>query len=150
LGSKQLEQLIAEADEDKDGGLNVDELASLVAKVVEQEDGAASLLARDAQPGGAEDMEDNHGDEGDSEDESQEEAKVLMEENDIDGDGKISTEGVLKLFAPEIGEEANSGLRSEQLEQLIAAADEDKDGGLNTDELAVLVAKVVELEVSVV
>jgi len=71
---------------------------------------------------------------------------MLLEENDADGDGKVSVGDILRLFAPESGDESNSGLGSEQTEQLIAEADRNKDGGLNLDELASLVAKVMERE----
>mmetsp|Transcript_89047 Transcript_89047/g.174226 ORF Transcript_89047/g.174226 Transcript_89047/m.174226 type:complete len:122 (-) Transcript_89047:272-637(-) len=71
---------------------------------------------------------------------------MSMEENDADGDGKLSTQDVLKLFAPDDGEDSNTGLGSRQLEQLIADADMDNDGGLNIDELASFVATVAAQE----
>jgi len=141
---------------DKDGVLSVDELASLVGKIAEREGGVASFLSKGAETAGAEDDEalndeaaDAHGnslDQDDDVDENLEDAKMIMEENDADGDGKLSTQDVLKLVAPGDGEESNTGLGRRQFEQLIAGADMDNDGGLSVDELAFLVGKIAEKE----
>jgi len=143
LGSRQLEQLIADANADKGGNLNVDELASLVAKVAEQEGGVASLVAKSAEDTDIEENEEDD-DEDNFDDDDLDMAKMLMNEDDADEDGRLSAEDVLKLFASGKGPIGRAGLSTERMEQLIAEVDKDGDGGLSVDELASLVALVVQ------
>jgi len=124
--------------------LNVDELASLVAKVAEQEGGVASLLAKSAEEIDIEEDQDEDDDEDILDDDDFGEAKMLMDENDADEDGRLSAEVVLKLFASGTGPTGSAGLSTERMEQLIAEVDKDGDGGLSVDELASLVALVVQ------
>mmetsp|Transcript_17481 Transcript_17481/g.49659 ORF Transcript_17481/g.49659 Transcript_17481/m.49659 type:complete len:148 (+) Transcript_17481:276-719(+) len=80
LGSRQLEQLIADADMDNDGGLNIDELASFVATVAAQEGGVASLVAKSAEKAGTEVAEEED-DEENFDDGDFDDAKILVVEN---------------------------------------------------------------------